>query len=705
MSLINIDTSNNYLDAVGGDGIAISKPIVQPTGENISESSVISNRIVTPTMTANTSGGVTVSTKNADTDPYRLFNRLQANSGHSWYSNINVTTGVEDWIQIELDTPQIIDNLKFRTAANDNAPAAWTFEGSHDGINWTVLDTVSGQSINQYADSPLYTFTNNTVYAYYRMVITATKVDNKTVGMMELWLYGLNGDRNILKTSALIIDGEALVIEKDDGTFYDIIASGVTGSGPYTMDTSSITAGEVPSRVYKKETFVGNFSQITNITMDLEFANISNSIAIPPLIIATADHSSDVSATGTIANEHRCTLARGLFDRTTTTQIFATSNSMATYGPSYFTYQFLNPTKIERIEIQNAASSYAPRNFYIEASHDNINWIRIVNVTSNTTQGSNLWHNYDIDPVLADDYIYYRFVFVSSWGNWVELREIYLKRYAEIVDQNLLKTTDLVLDGDKIAIVKEDDSVYPIIVNGIVNTFSDVNYIPDMTSNTTPSGIASASSDYGVAYAPWQAFDRYGSGNWTAAYPATGNQWVQYEFPEPITPYKYSVQIVNSITRSPLTWQLQGSNNGIDYTTIDSISNNIWTEVYEKQYFNITTPGSYTHFRIYITGYDGSWLAITEIALYINEITSSELDTTSITNGEVPSRVYKMNDTIKFNGKEPWNPKDIFSVATDLKSTRTYDDISINARSIETTVELSAGNKMTRLSADVSKKL
>ncbi len=55
---------------------------------------------------------------------------------------------------------------------------------------------------------------------------------------------------NTLNTNCPITNGDNLIIAKNDDSLHEIIASGVTGSGPYSMDTSIITAGEVPSRVF-----------------------------------------------------------------------------------------------------------------------------------------------------------------------------------------------------------------------------------------------------------------------------------------------------------------------------------------------------------------------------------------------------------------------------------------------------------------------
>lgn len=75
--------------------------------------------------------------------------------------------------------------------APDRDPKSWTFEGSTDGVNWTVLDTRTnfewvtrpdlGEPVTEPATSPrrkqriFHITANNTAYTYYRIQITANR--------------------------------------------------------------------------------------------------------------------------------------------------------------------------------------------------------------------------------------------------------------------------------------------------------------------------------------------------------------------------------------------------------------------------------------------------------------------------------------------------------------------------------------------------
>lgn len=56
---------------------------------------------------------------------------------------------------------------------------------------------------------------------------------------------------NTLVTDVLIEDGDKLILIKDGDIIVPFTASGVIGSGPYTMDVTAATEGEIPLHVYK----------------------------------------------------------------------------------------------------------------------------------------------------------------------------------------------------------------------------------------------------------------------------------------------------------------------------------------------------------------------------------------------------------------------------------------------------------------------
>ena len=138
------------------------------------------------------------------------------------------------------------------------------------------------------------------------------------------------------------------------------------------------------------------------------------------------------------------------------------------------------------------------------------------------------------------------------------------------------------------------------------------NQVPTMTSNTTPSGVAYASSNYGSC-PPWQAFVQpVGTySGWITSGTSTG--YIGYQFPSPTTIISYSIVPWSSDTfpsRSFKTWTLQGSNDsGSTYTTLDSrdysnYANGGYFWIQWRPYrfcVPLQNIGSYSWYRINVT--------------------------------------------------------------------------------------------------------
>jgi len=130
--------------------------------------------------------------------------------------------------------------------------------------------------------------------------------------------------------------------------------------------------------------------------------------------------------------------------------------------------------------------------------------------------------------------------------------------------------------------------------------------VPAMTSNITPSGVASA-SDHIDAFDAWKVFDNILEGytsSWVV-YAAPWPAWIQYQFPIAKTILVYSL-LTPSVTFAPgsfpRNWTLQGSNNGTDWTILATVTNGFSAgENLTKKYFSVTNPDSYTYYRLNVT--------------------------------------------------------------------------------------------------------
>lgn len=162
------------------------------------------------------------------------------------------------------------------------------------------------------------------------------------------------------------------------------------------------------------------------------------------------------------------------------------------------------------------------------------------------------------------------------------------------------------------------------VVCDVLDPNSLVNAVPVMTSNTAPSGVASDSASTGNAFACFDGKRTVadGAGGFTFGTSVlTG--WVQYQFPQAKIITSYSVWSNSSgSTSAPKNWTLKGSNNGTNWTTIDTVTNNTGCGDYEKRTFIVDTPNSYFYYRLDITANNGdaTYLRLGEFELYTDPI-------------------------------------------------------------------------------------
>ncbi|CTQ53104.1 hypothetical protein LP7551_01625 [Roseibium album] len=121
------------------------------------------------------------------------------------------------------------------------------------------------------------------------------------------------------------------------------------------------------------------------------------------------------------------------------------------------------------------------------------------------------------------------------------------------------------------------------------------NPVPDMTSNTAPSGTVTASNGSSSA---WQVFNR-SEGKTVLSASAEG--WVQYQFTSAKIIDAYMLQAPNDNSQNddmPWQWNLEGSNNGTDWTILDTQDGqDTWASNEWRQYAFHNETG-FTHYRL-----------------------------------------------------------------------------------------------------------
>lgn len=123
------------------------------------------------------------------------------------------------------------------------------------------------------------------------------------------------------------------------------------------------------------------------------------------------------------------------------------------------------------------------------------------------------------------------------------------------------------------------------------------NIIPIMTSNSTPSGVASASGEFSRDNAAWKAFDgdietRWANSDRNAA-------WVAYEFEEKKTIGKYAIQC---FAQKSIDWTFDAFDETTNmWITLHSVRDAIWSTDLEKKSFIINNKKAFKKYRIYTT--------------------------------------------------------------------------------------------------------
>ena len=124
------------------------------------------------------------------------------------------------WISFRLTEERVIRNYGF-SAGNDapeRDPAAWSLYGSADGADWKPLDSREGAGFYSRGQENLYTFDNETPYAFYKLEITGNGGSNMT--QLSEWKLG-TGEGEMDVTEPPRVEGNitGLIVKSSvDGT-------------------------------------------------------------------------------------------------------------------------------------------------------------------------------------------------------------------------------------------------------------------------------------------------------------------------------------------------------------------------------------------------------------------------------------------------------------------------------------------------------
>ena len=132
----------------------------------------------------------------------------------------------------------------------------------------------------------------------------------------------------------------------------------------------------------------------------------------------------------------------------------------------------------------------------------------------------------------------------------------------------------------------------------------------------------------------------------------TTTGWAQYQLSSPVAVQRYQVAAANdSPGRDPQDWQLQGSNNGTDWTTVDTQTGQNFAARFAVNTYDFTNSTAYSYYRINITKNHGdtiiqmSELVLSDGSNVVPPVTDMRSET-----GTGPVNVYTAKPNVGFNG-------------------------------------------------------
>lgn len=193
-----------------------------------------------------------------------------------------------------------------------------------------------------------------------------------------------------------------------------------------------------------------------------------------------------------------------------------------------------------------------------------------------------------------------------------------------------------------------------------------ISKIPIMTSNTLPSGIASASKIESNTYNAWKAFDGTDtSGSYWSSGANDFPMYLSYEFENVVRIGRYAL-ITHNGTFSPKSWTFEGSNDGVNWTILDTQSTPLVANVLTN--FTLSNTGLFKKYRLHISSNNGA------ASTYISGFKMYEAESNSIINLASASEENFINYgmTLPIEASTYSKVTDIISNSTTLGSGKLY---------------------------------
>lgn len=475
-----------------------------------------------PTMTSDTtpSGVCSASSVYSSSYPaWKVFDK-DLNVSSSWVSN--GTTN--QWVKYRFPTAQCVKSVSIYTnfaSGGDSAIKNFRIEGSNDDSTYTTIYT--GIYLNQ-SGNQIFSFSNNESYLYYRLyVLDRYATTSTTIQFVELQYYaseeGLTDSQSAMQFIGANDYASNLLL--GDSDWCEAICNSEYFEDVLNIKVPTMTSNNTPSGVASASSYTSGYEAYGVFNPGRKWVSNSqtNDQWVQYQFTAPNCAKKVVLTKDTNLNRAKDVIIKGsndgvIWDNLLSTTLDNTSQSETLIVPNDINYLYY------QLYITNTYSSATialeELQFYGRDKGGVQSWLLSANITNkNYTTVSQVLADTDTLTALisshnAMDYL----VTCTSWAN-----DICSNQTAMTLIGNDNYASNKLIENEIWLTAILNSSYY----NNILNI-----EVPTMTSNTTPSGIASAT--HVGAYEPFKAFDKNTSTYWSAG--STTVATIYYEFEE-----------------------------------------------------------------------------------------------------------------------------------------------------------------------------
>jgi hypothetical protein len=270
------------------------------------------------------------------------------------------------------------------------------------------------------------------------------------------------------------------------------------------------------------------------------------------------------------------------------------------------------------------STNYGPTQWSLQWSDDNTNWVTVF-YEFEAAWGVNEQRTYENHH--AGEHRYWRLYAYASTGGFalrIEEWELFAEDRTSGASPYLWDVGDGTITvgsttTEAITATFPEGFRYVELTITDTNAEEGVTQIPVVGVNKPRTVIIEADYSGGTPTASTGtasfAFDNNRNTKWLTPDPnPTG--WLKMQFPTAQTVLSYDVDNFNGFGVSPTGWTLEGSNDDIIYTVLDTQTGVTFSGDRINTY-TIATPGSYLYYKLDVTGSTGTQIWIAELNLYV----------------------------------------------------------------------------------------